>query len=152
VRTFPAKEQNGVVLGVTPATGAGTGLSASKSDAPVKDTETGAYIYADTTGDGVNNTSGLTIRFTRATGLFTGTFKTWYDYVSAEDLTTDTQTWTHTSKSVSFQGALTPVRDSGDAEGRGFFLWADKGAYENAAGKTVTYGFNASYDFLLLGL
>jgi len=143
---------NGVVLGVTPATGAGTGLSAPKSDAPVKDTETGAYIYADTTGDGVNNTSGLTLRFTRATGLFTGTFKAWYDYVSASDLTVDTETWTHTSKSVTYQGALTPVRDSGDAEGRGFFLWADKGAYENTAGKTVTYGFNASYDFLLLGL
>jgi hypothetical protein len=141
---------NGVVLGVTPVTGAGAGLAAPKPDAPAKGAEAGDYVYGDTTGDGVNNTSGLTFKFTRATGLFSGTFTAWYDYVSADDLTTGKQTWTHTSKSITCQGALTPVRESGDAGGRGYFLWADKAGYQNAKGKTVTYGFNWSYDFLLL--
>ena len=148
---------NGVVLTVTPATGVGAGFSASKTDMTVKDAETGEYVYADTTGDGTNNTAGLTFTFTRATGLFKGTFKTWYDYVSAQDNTTGSQTLTHTFKTSSFEGALTPVRESGEAEGRGFFLWADKSSFDS--GKVDKYGnpiltpysFNGSYDFLLLG-
>jgi hypothetical protein len=35
-------------------------------------------------------------------------------------------------------------------EGRGFYLWADKAQYLKQ-GKTVTYPFNWSYDFLILG-
>jgi hypothetical protein len=149
---------NGLVLGVTPATGVGTGLAAPRADTPVRDAETGEYDYtADTTGDGVANSSGLTLTFTRATGLFKGSFKTWYDYVSAEDRTAERLTLMHAQKIVSYEGALTPVREAGEAEGRGFFLWADKSSFDS--GKVDTYGnpimtpysFNRSYDFLLLG-
>ena len=148
----------GLVLNVTPATGAGTGLSAPKADTPLKNTETGDYDYSvDTTKDDVSNTSGLTLTYTRTTGLFTGSFKTWYDYASAVDNTTGSQTMMHTSKTISFEGALTPVREEGDAEGRGFFLWADKSSFDS--GKLDKYGnpiltpysFNWSYDFLLRG-
>jgi len=143
---------NGLALGITPATGAGTGLLAPRADTPVRDTESGEYDYTvDTTDDGVVNTSGLTLTFTRATGLFKGSFKTWYDYVSAQDYTLERVTLMHAQKSVSYEGALTPVRESGDADGGGFFLWADKSSYVNPAGKPVSYTFNRSYDFLLLG-
>ena len=150
----------GLVLSVTPATGTGTGLAAPKADTPLKNTETGEYDYtADTTKDDVSNTSGLTLTYTRATGLFTGSFKTWYDYASAVDTTPldgATQTMTHLSKAISFEGALTPVRESGDAEGRGFFLWADKSSFDsgkldkNGEPIMTPYSFNWSYDFLLL--
>ena len=151
----------GLVLSVTPAMGTlGTGLSAPKVDIPLKNTETGEYDYtADTTGDYVSNTSGLTLTYTRATGLFTGSFKTWYDYASAVDTTPldgPVQTKAHTSKTASFEGALTPVRESGDAEGRGFFLWADKSSFDSGKvdkhGEPIMtpYSFNWSYDFLLL--
>jgi hypothetical protein len=40
--------------------------------------------------------------------------------------------------------------DKGDGnEGRGFYLWADKSQYLDSKGKTVTYPFNWSYDFLI---
>jgi formylglycine-generating enzyme required for sulfatase activity len=149
---------NGLALAITPATGTGTGLLAPRADTPVRNAETGEYDYtADTTGDGVANTSGLTLTFTRATGLFKGSFKTWYDYASAQDYTLERVTLMHAQKSILYEGALTPVRESGDADGRGFFLWADTSAYDT--GKVDKYGepvmkaysFNGSYDFLLLG-
>lgn len=140
---------DGLALAVTPATGAGTGLAAPRVVAPVKttDPDTGmpSYNY-----DALANPSGLTISFTRATGIFKGTFNMYYDYVSADDLTVDPerQTWTHTVKSVSYEGALTPVREdtSDGVEGRGFFLWPGAASYPDKPG---TYPFNASYDFTL---
>ncbi len=133
---------------------AGTGFTAPKADTPVKDAEKEKYNYdSDTDGDGVSNTSGLTFTFARSTGLFKGSFKAWYDYTSAIDNTTDTGKSAHTSKNVTFQGALTPVREemTNGIAGRGFYLCPAKGSYEDAAGKTKTYNFNRSYDFLLLG-
>jgi hypothetical protein len=45
---------------------------------------------------------------------------------------------------------LTPVRKNlADGGGRGFYLWADKAQYLDSKGKTVTYPFNWSYDFLI---
>lgn len=121
---------------VTDASGAVAGLAAEKPGAP-----------ADVDGDGVwdygsaANTVGLKVSLTRATGVFKGSFKAWFD--------TGAQ---HTSKSVACEGVLTPVRESADdgTEGRGFFLWKDRSAFMNAAGRSVTYSFNESYDFLLL--
>jgi hypothetical protein len=83
------------------------------------------------------NTAALTIGLTRATGIFKGTFKTWFDYGTA----------THSSKSISYEGVLTPDWEATNdfVEGRGFFLWADKAL--NPQGKT--YPFNWSYDFVL---
>ncbi len=141
----------GLVLNLNTA---GTGFIVPKADKLVKDTETGEYYYGeDTDGDGKVNTAGLTFSFTQATGLFKGSFKTWYDYESSVDNTTETIKYTHTSKNVTFQGALTPVREemTNGIAGRGFYLCPAKGSYEDAAGKTKTYNFNRSYDFLLLG-
>jgi len=110
-----------------------TGLSASAAGTPSKTDD--EWVY-----DATDNTVGLTLKLTRATGVMSGTFKAWFDYGT-----------THTSKAIAFQGAVTPVReDTGDGvEGRGYFLWADKAAYINAQGKSTSYGLNASYDFRL---
>lgn len=139
----------GTVLSVTPATGIGTGLVAPKAGTPIKysDPDSGTWYDYD-----VDNAAALTTSFARATGLFRGTFKVYFDYISASDWTSGKDTQTHVVKSVSYEGALTPVTLSGseDAAGRGFFLWPGKGEYENAAGNTVSYTFNYSNDFLLI--
>jgi len=144
-----------LVLGVTPATGDGTGLSAPVTRTPMKviDPDTGDVSY---NYDISENRSGLTIAFTRATGLFTGGFNVYYDYVSDMDYTTGKQVWEHKVKRALYEGVLTPVRAEGEAEGRGFFLWADKGSYDS--GRVDDYGepimtpfsFSRSYDFQLL--
>ncbi len=123
-----------VISAVTNTSGVLTGLVASKAAMPVK--VDGKYDYATPT-----NVVGLTLSLTRATGIFTGSFKAWFDYSA-----------THVSKTLTYEGVLTPVRALGDEEGRGFFLYAGQSAYETAAGATVKYTFNWSYDFLLLGL
>ncbi len=139
---------------------AGTAISAPKSPAPSKmlDEETrqffGEYNYGE-----LVNPSGLTFTFAKATGLFKGAFNVYYDYVSAVDATKEEngETFAHVVKKVSFEGALTPVRgDTSDGVGgRGFFLWAAKGAYDT--GKVdrddnpvmKEYPLNLSYDFKL---
>ena len=144
---------NGLVLAVNAA---GTALSAPKADSPKKGSEPGEYDYGDTNGDGESNPSGLTVSFAKATGIFKGSFSVYYDYVSAQDDTKEEngETWAHVAKKVSCEGVLTP---SGDAAGRGFFLWADKGSYDsgkvdkNGDPVMTAYSFNRSYDFLLLG-
>jgi len=128
---------NGIALAVaTNKSGVMTGLSAPTAGTPAK--VGGAYDYA-----GATNAVGLTVALTRATGVFKGSFKAWFDYAAAP-----------TPKSVAFEGVLTPER--GDASdgvaGRGYFLWADKGSYPNSLGKPVPYLFNWSYDFLLLSV
>jgi hypothetical protein len=125
-------------LSLTPVTnryGVMTGLAAPKVGTPVK--AGAAYDYKAVT----NNTIGLTINLTRSTGLFKGSYKAWFDYVT-----------THTSKAIAFEGLLTPVREDAEdgKEGCGFFLWADKSSYKNASNRDVAYPFNWSYDFLLL--
>jgi hypothetical protein len=79
------------------------------------------------------NTEGLTFGFTRATGVYKGSFKAWFDYST-----------THTSKSITFEGVMTPERENmtDGIEGRGFYLWADK---------TPSYGFKWSSDFVISG-
>jgi hypothetical protein len=88
------------------------------------------------------NTAGLTIGFTRATGIFKGSFKAWFDYNA-----------THTFRSILYEGVLTPDWEATNdfTEGSGFFLWADKSSYVNPLGRSVTYPFNWSYDFVILG-
>jgi len=77
------------------------------------------------------NTAALTMGLTRATGIFKGSFKAWFDYVK-----------THTSKSISYEGILTPEREDNEdgVEGRGFFLWSDP---------SPGYPFKWSYDFII---
>lgn len=147
----------GLTLAVRLANGIGTGLAAPKPDKPLRLAEDGLaqYEYGDTNQDGENNASALTLSFTRATGLFKGSFALWYDYVSAEDWTREEGgvKLAHVSKKVAFQGILTPNRAESDAEGRGFFLWADQSAYDTGKmdrdGEPImkTYRFNRSYDF-----
>ena len=106
-----------------------TGLSAPRAGVPAKDEE-GGYHYA-----AEENTLGLKLTLTRSTGIFKGSFKTWFDYPQQK----------HVSKNVLFQGALTPVREDSDdgIEGRGYFLWPDRSV-------TPAYAFKWSYEFLLL--
>jgi hypothetical protein len=137
---------NGLVLSLTFAKEIGIGLSAPKADTPKKDPGTGEYNYD------LLNPTGLTLSFTRATGIFKGGFNVYYDYISAENstLVEPTQTYSHVIKKALYEGVLTPVRKNlADGGGRGFYLWADKAQYLDSKGKTVTYPFNWSYDFLI---
>ncbi len=120
---------------VTNRLGVMTGLAAPKAGVPVDPDKDGEWDY------GATNTVGLTIGLTRATGVFKGSFKAWFDYPK-----------THTSKTVDYEGVLTPEReDTGDGvAGRGFFLWADKSQSLNPQGKPVPYGFSWSYDLKIL--
>ncbi len=146
---------NGVVLKVTPETGTvGTGLAAPKGQTPSKYPGTGEYNY-----DKLDNPTGLTISLTHATGIFRGSFNVYYDYISAQDNTTDKlPTYAHVIKKASYEGVLTPVRNPIDGDnigGRGFFLWPGKDTY--ASGRVdrngdqilIPYSFNWSYDFLI---
>jgi len=110
-----------------------TGLSAPTAGTP-------SYADGEWVYDGAENTVGLTLKLTRATGLFSGSFKAWYDY--------GTQ---HTYRSIAVLGALTPVRENpGDGvEGRGYFLSSDKSSYMNGGGRNVSYSFKQSYDFMI---
>ncbi len=119
---------------VTNRLGVMTGLSAPRPGAPLKGAD-GAYDY------GATNAVGLSVTLARATGVFKGAFKAWFDDGA-----------THIPRSIAFEGALTPEReDAADGVGgRGFFLWSDKSQYPNPLGQPVPYSFNGSYDFLLL--
>ena len=115
---------------VTNRAGALTGLAAPKAEKPVEGA--GGWAY-----DGAENTIGLDMKLTRATGLFRGSFKAWFDDGS-----------THASKTIKYSGILTPVReDPADGiEGRGFFLWKAK-AFPPAPANP--YPFNWSYDLTI---
>ncbi len=114
---------------VTNKAGVMTGITAPKAGVPVKNAN-GSYDYTT-----AQNTLGLKLSLTLATGVFKGAYKAWFDYSDK-----------HTSKSIIFEGALTPVRKNmDDFVGRGFFLWADKSL-------SPAYTFNWSYDFLLLSV
>jgi hypothetical protein len=111
-----------------------TGLVAPKACLPLDPDKNNIWDY------NAENTVGLTIGLTRATGVFKGSFKGWFDYGK-----------THTSRNIPFEGVLTPEREdkSDGIEGRGFFLWPDKALQPNPKGKPVSYPFNWSYDFLI---
>ncbi len=83
----------------------------------------------------------LLIALTRATGVFKGSFKAWFDYAETQNY-----------KRVTYQGVLTPERKDKDdgVAGRGFFLWPDKGQYTSALNRVVPYSFNASADLKIL--
>ncbi len=126
-------DPDGIALSVvTNKYGVMTTLSAPKAGAPVDPEKDRLWDY------GVTNAGGLTIGLTRATGVFKGVFKAWFDYAT-----------THASKTVSYEGVLTPEREdkSDGVEGRGFFLWADR---TTPPVPLRPYGFNWSYDFKIL--
>ena len=102
-----------------------TGFAAPKAGLPVDPEKDNVWDY------NAKNTVGLKVGLTRATGVFKGSFKAWFDYGK-----------THTYKSISYEGILIPERKNKNdgVAGRGFFLWPD-----SAPG----YPFNWSYDFLI---
>jgi hypothetical protein len=102
-----------------------TGFAAPIAGLPVDPEKDNVWDY------NAKNTVGLKIGLTRATGVFKGSFKAWFDYGK-----------THTYKSISYEGILTPERKkvNDGVAGRGFFLWPDS---------SPGYPFNWSYDFLI---
>jgi len=119
-------DPTGIVLTPTLKSGAMAGLSAPAAGKPTDVDKDGAWNYS------AANPMGLKIGLTRATGIFKGSFLAWFDYPDKK----------HVSKSLSFEGALTPVREDMEdgVAGRGYFLWADKSL-------TPAYTFSWSYDF-----
>lgn len=118
---------------VTNKQGVMTGLAAPKAGAPTDANGDHVWDYS------AENTVGLKLGLTRATGLFKGTFKAWFDYPVNK----------HVSKTVSFEGTITPVREdpADGVAGRGFFLWPDK-AVPPLPKKP--YAFSWSYDWMIL--
>jgi hypothetical protein len=116
---------------VTNSAGVMTGLVAPKAGTVVK--VAGEYNY-----EALTNAVGMTIGLKRATGVFSGSFKAWFDYGT-----------THTSKTITYEGVLTPEKvDPADpVAGRGFFLWKDKAP---APAPLSPYYFYWSYDLQLL--
>ena len=108
----------------------------SKATKPVQDKTTKEWSY-----DGSND-GALTLSFTQATGIFKGSYTFWYDYVSASDATTEKETFSHTSKKVSFEGIWVQGADSLE----GFYLWDATGAYEDPkTGKEKSYKYKESH-------
>ncbi len=126
-------DPSGVVLSPTLKSGVMMGLSAPAAGKPTDADKNGVWDYSAT------NSVGLKISLARPTGVFKGSFNAWFDYPEKK----------HVSKSLSFEGALTPVREDMDdgVTGRGFFLWPDKAA---VPGTLSTYAFKWSYDFKIL--
>jgi hypothetical protein len=115
---------------VTNKLGVLTGMTAPKAGVPVS---LGANVWDYS----ATNTVGLTFGFTRATGVYKGSFKAWFDYGT-----------THTSKNIAFEGVMTPEREdiADGIQGRGFYLWADKAPSSNPA---IPYAFEWSSDFVI---
>ena len=127
-------DPDGIALTVTTnKSGVLTGIAAPNAGAPVK--AGGVWNYD------AENPTGLKVTLYRATGVFKGSFKAWFDYAAS-----------HTSKNIKFSGILTPERENkGDGvAGRGFFLWADKANHLNPQNKSVQYSFDWSYDLKIL--
>ena len=122
-------DPDGIALTITSnKLGVLTGIAAPDTGSPVK--VGGAWDY------GAENSVGLKIRLVRATGVFNGTFKAWFDSAA-----------TPTSRTIALTGVLTPERkDQTDGiAGRGFFLWPGQ-----ALKATTPYSFNWSYDLKIL--
>ena len=124
---------SGVALTPTFKSGVMTGLSAPAAGKPVDPDKNGVWDYSAT------NSVGLKVSLARPTGVFKGSFNAWFDYPEKK----------HVSKTLAFEGALTPEREdkTDGVEGCGFFLWPDKGTIP-AIGKA--YPFSWSYDFKIL--
>jgi hypothetical protein len=103
---------------------------------------TGASALAFQT-DSTINPWALAVRPNRATGLFTGSFKLYYQEV---DGTGKTQQKT---KNITLKGVFLPVREEYQdyVDWMGFYLVPDTFGYLDAGGKQKAYPFNWAYDF-----
>ena len=116
-------------------------LVVAKATKPVQDKETREWSYA---GD---NDGALTLSFAQATGIFKGSYMFWYDYMSANDETTDKKTYAHTSKKVSFEGIMV----QGQGSMNGFYLWDATGSYlDEKTKKAKSYKYKLSFPVSLL--
>jgi hypothetical protein len=103
-------------------------LTAPAATSPVRQAD-GSYVY------GGGNDAGLKVNYAKTTGVFSGSFKLYYDYL--------TTSWQHKTVTVRFEGVLTPVPGSCCTEdplplGHGFFLVSDSNA-------EAGYTFKRSY-------
>ena len=113
----------------------------AKVTKPEQDKESKEWSY-----NGAND-GALSLSFAQATGIFKGSYTFWYDYLSMYDATTLTESWTHTSKKVSFEGILIQGQDSMN----GFYLWDVTGFYyDPKTGKPKTYKYNESRPMSLI--
>lgn len=87
------------------------------------------------------NDISLSLSLVPATGLFRGRFKMWFD-----------SNGRNVGKSLNVKGVITPTHSAeliGDPLGRGYYLWRDKAVYEDAYGRSRSYSYKPSYDFIL---
>jgi hypothetical protein len=136
---------NGVVVNADFTVGKADKVTTTKVDGVT------TYNYTtDSNADGSVNTSGLTLTLKSATGIFTGKYVTYFDYENASGKSV------HTSKTVSYQGIMVPVRSDDWAEypeGRGYYLWNRthvETPSRTTGGAEYKYKFNESWDFQLV--
>jgi len=79
------------------------------------------------------NDAALTVTFTKATGLFKGSFTCWYDYEESSGK------MKHTSKKASFEGVMVQGEPL-----RGFYLWERQ---STAGGKAYKYKESRGIEF-----
>lgn len=132
----------------------GAGFTVAGADLKLQGVdESGAPVY---NYDTAVNPNGLSVQFSRATGVMAGKFNIYYDYPAAIDATGEESVvtrWVHVSKKATYKGVILPERpDLNDGvEGDGYYLFPGKAAYETATGTGASYSFNYSFEFLLEG-
>ncbi len=103
--------------------------------------------------DGINP-NGLKLAFNRATGVMSGSFKVYYDYVVKADYRGDDDklTWKHTAINATYKAILMleQVDVTSDLVSLGHYLLPDSATYETAAGRERNYKFKRSYEFAVL--
>jgi hypothetical protein len=103
--------------------------------------------------DSAVNPNGLKLSFNRTTGLMSGTFNVYYDYVVKDDMRTDTEklTWAHTQKTATYASILM-LEQADQTSGLvscGYYQFPESVTYETATGATRTYSLKRSYNFVI---
>ncbi len=150
--TPPAYMMPSLPITITPASGTGTGLKAPPPQTPEKDTDEldpsmWWYNY-----DELDNPAGLTITLDKKTGILKGSFKLFFDYISAENMESGSLTMSHVANTVNFEGVLTPVLVADPAViggGAGFFTLSEKGMTLTDDGRQVFFNTIQGGGFLL---
>jgi len=100
------------------------------------------------------NPNALNVAFNRTTGVISGSFKVYYDYVVKDDARGDPEklTWQHTQKVATYASVLMLEQQSDDYSdlvADGYYLFADSATYETATGAERSYSLKRSYDFAI---
>ena len=130
----------------------GTGFTVAAADLKLLGREDdGAPVY---NYESAVNPNALKVSFNRATGVMSGSFKVYYDYVTKIDARSDPEklTWKQTQVSADYAAILMleQADETSELVASGHYLMPDSASYETATGATRKYTLKRSYDFSVL--